>query len=56
MVETAGDSGAVYQIEWQVFWDAQPGGDIRVLVSIDDGSLARSIIPLSTSFLVHQGQ
>jgi hypothetical protein len=52
VVETAGESGVTYQIEWNVFWDSRPGGDIRVLLSIDDGSLASSIVPLTTSFLV----
>ncbi len=52
VVETTGESGVAYQIEWQVFWDSRPDGAIRVLISIDDGSLARFIIPLTTSFLV----
>jgi len=52
VVETEGLSGVAYQLEWTVFWDDQPGGAIRVVVSIDDGSLAHSIVPLTTSFLV----
>jgi hypothetical protein len=52
VVETEGPSGGAYQIEWSVFWDGHPGGAIRVLVSIDDGSLIRSMIPLSTSLLI----
>lgn len=52
VVETAGESGVEYQIEWTVFWDDRPGGDIRVLLSIDDGSLASSIVPLTTSLLI----
>ncbi len=52
VVERKGPSGVTYQIEWDVFWDSQPGGDIRVMVSIDDGSLARFIVPMTTSFLV----
>lgn len=52
VVETAGESGAVYQIEWTVFWDAKPGGDIMVILSIDDGSLASAFMPLTASFLV----
>jgi hypothetical protein len=51
-VEKKGPSGATYQIEWNAFWDSQAGGDIRVLVSIDDGSLARFIVPLTTSLLI----
>jgi hypothetical protein len=52
VVETAGESGVAYQIEWTVFWDAQPGGAIMVILSIDDGSLVGSIFPLSTSLLI----
>ncbi len=52
VVETAGPSGVSYQIEWNVVWDAKPGGDIMVLLSIDDGSLVGSIFPLSTSLLI----
>jgi hypothetical protein len=54
VVETQVPSGVAYQIEWSAFWDAQPGGDIRVLVSIDDGSFVRSLIPLSTSLLIQK--
>ena len=52
VVEKKGPSGVTYQIEWNAFWDSQAGGDIRVIVSIDDGSLARFIVPLTTSFLI----
>ncbi len=52
VVEIAGESGVDYQIEWTVFWDDKSGGDIMVILSIDDGTLAGSIVPLSTSFLV----
>ncbi|MHB8068969.1 MAG: hypothetical protein ACYDIC_13855 [Desulfobaccales bacterium] len=55
VVEKQGPTGVTYQIEWNAFWDSQAGGDIRVMVSIDDGSLARSIVPLTTSFLVSPG-
>jgi hypothetical protein len=55
VMEKTGPSGVTYQIEWEAFWDARAGGDIRVMVSIDDGSLARFILPLSTSFLVSPG-
>jgi hypothetical protein len=51
-VEKKGPSGTTYQIAWDAFWDAQGGGDIRVMVSIDDGSLAGSIVPLTTSLII----
>jgi hypothetical protein len=52
VVEKQGPSGITYQIEWNPFWDSQAGGDIRVIVSIDDGSLARFMVPLTTSLLI----
>jgi hypothetical protein len=52
VVERKGPSGVTYQIEWYVFWDSKLGGDIRVMVSVDDGSLARFIVPLTTSLLI----
>ena len=54
VVERKGPSGVTYQVEWEAFWDSQPGGAIRVMVSIDDGSLARFIVPLTTSLLIHK--
>lgn len=50
--ELAGKSGATYQIEVEVFWDAERGGDVRVLGSIDDGSFWRAFKPLCADFLV----
>ena len=55
VVEKIGPSGVTYQIEFEAFWDSpkiKAGGAIRVMVSIDDGSLARFIVPLTTSFLI----
>jgi hypothetical protein len=52
VVERKGPSGVDYQIEWIAFWDSQAGGGIMVIVSIDDGSLARFISPITTSFLI----
>jgi len=55
VVERQGPSGVAYQMEWNVFWDKGPGGNLRILVSIDDGSLVRSMVPLNASFLVSPG-
>ena len=51
-VEKKGPSGTIYQIEFGVFWDSEVGGNMRVMVSIDDGSIIRSIIPLTIGFLI----
>ena len=48
--ERSGASGAKYQLEIQFFWDNQPGGDVRVMGSIDDGGW-RAFLPLNRSFI-----
>lgn len=45
------DSGREYQLEVQIVWDDQKGGNIRVIGSIDDGGL-RSFAPLSRDFIM----
>ncbi len=47
----AGASGERYQVQVQVFWDARPGGDVRVMAAIDDGGL-RAFVPLTASFIL----
>ena len=48
--ESAGPSGAVYQVEVQFFWDDRPGGPVHVLGAIDDGGL-RAFLPLCDDFI-----
>ena len=52
--ERVGESGTVYQIEVEAFWDhpGQESGDLRVLASIDDGRILSSIVPLCDDFIV----
>ena len=45
-----GPTGTMYQLEFQFFWDAGPGGDVRVVGSIDDGGL-RAFAPLCEDFI-----
>jgi hypothetical protein len=47
-----GPSGTEYQLEIQAMWDGKRGGDIRVFVSVDDGGLVSSLLPLCDSFIV----
>ena len=49
----AGSSGREYQIEVQMFWDDKKGGDIRVMLSIDDGGL-RALAPVCDSFILRR--
>ena len=49
--EVIGEKGEFYQFEIQVFWDRNPGGDIRVLGAIDDGGI-RAFFPLCDDFIL----
>lgn len=51
MREVTGPSGAVYQVEVQVFWDDRAERNLRVLGSIDDGGLS-AFKPLSDDFII----
>ena len=48
--EARAPSGKRYQLEFQVFWDSRPGGDVRVTGSIDDGGI-RAIFPVTDDFI-----
>ena len=48
--ERMAPTGTKYQIEVQFFWDDQPGGNVRILGSIDDFGL-RAFVPLNRSFI-----
>jgi hypothetical protein len=48
--ERRGPAGTMYQLEFQFFWDAQPGGSVRVIGSIDDGGI-RALVPLFDAFI-----
>jgi hypothetical protein len=49
--EVVGRSGVTYQVKLIWTWDSQPGGDVRVLGSIDDGGW-RAWCPIAFGFLV----
>ena len=46
-----GSDGRDYQIEIEAEWDDQPGGSVRVVGAIDDGSF-RDFLPISAEFIV----
>jgi hypothetical protein len=46
-----GSGGGSYQLEIQVFWDRDPGGDIRVMGAIDDGGI-RAFAPWTDGFIM----
>ena len=49
--EVVAESGASYQIEVDIVWDGKPGGNLRVIGSVDDGGW-RAFAPLSRSFII----
>jgi hypothetical protein len=50
--EVIASGGQVYQIEVEAMWDDQPHFDLRVLASIDDGSLRWATVPLVQDFII----
>ena len=50
VVERVGSSGTRYHIEKQAVWDDKPNGNLRVIVSIDDGG-RRAHSPLGEDFI-----
>lgn len=49
--EVTAPSGSWYQLEFEVFWDDKPNGNLRVIGSIDDGGL-RAFFPLTDDFMI----
>ena len=49
--EVSVSSGTVYQVETQAFWDSRKEGDLRVIVSVDDGGW-RAWMPVSEDFIL----
>ena len=53
-IQVTGRSGRTHQIEMLYFWDAKPGGSIRLIGSIDNGvPLRSSVYPMRADALVH---
>jgi hypothetical protein len=50
VLERAG-AGGPYQLEILFMWDGRPGGDVRVIGSIDDGGWRAAFAPLTRSFI-----
>ena len=50
--EVVGRDGIRYQVEVSTHWDAEPGGVLRVIGSIDDGGFRTSFSPVMDGFLM----
>jgi hypothetical protein len=53
-LEKTGPSGKIYQLEHQAVWDKDPGGDLRIIASIDDGGFLSAMMPLTSGFVLIQ--
>ncbi len=42
---------SVYQVEINAMWDDQPNGNLRVIVSIDDGGRS-AFMPMTADFII----
>ncbi len=51
--EVLGPSGKRYSVELQVLWDDREGGNLRILVSVDDGGV-RAFFPATLDFVMAQ--
>ena len=51
-LEVVGPGGTTYQVEIEAVWDGEPGGDLRVIGSIEDGGWWRAISPLTRDFII----
>lgn len=49
--EISAPAGNSYQVEFQVFWDDKPNGDLRIIGAIDDGGW-RAFMPLCQDFIM----
>ena len=47
-----GETGIEYQLEIDALWDAEEGGLLRVLGSIDDGTFRAAFSPVTDDLLV----
>ena len=50
-ITAVGEDGKTYQLESQVFWAHKKGGDVLVMVAVDDGGW-RAFKPLSDGFIM----
>jgi len=46
-----GPDGKEYQLSVEAVWDGDPGGDLRVIVSVDDKGW-KALFPINSSFIM----
>jgi hypothetical protein len=50
--EMIGPSGQPYQCVVNIMWDDKPGGNVRVLGSVDDGTFRNAVLPMTDDFIM----
>lgn len=50
VTEAVKRNGVVYQVQVVHRWDSQPGGNVRVIVAVDDGGI-RAFVPFTSDFI-----
>ena len=50
VTEAVSRNGVGYQAQVLYHWDDKPGGNVRVIVAIDDGGL-QAFLPITTDFI-----
>ena len=51
-LELTGPSGKEYQVDVLAVWDRGKEGDLRLMVSIDDGGLLAAFLPMTDGFVM----
>ena len=51
-LELTGPSGKEYQVDVLAVWDRGKEGDLRLMVSIDDGGLLAAFLPMTDGFVI----
>ena len=50
VTEAVKRNGVVYHVQVVHHWDSQPGGNVRVIVAVDDGGI-RAFVPFTSDFI-----
>jgi hypothetical protein len=50
VTETVERHGVIYHLQTAYHWDSHPGGNVRVIVAVDDGGI-RAFVPFTSDFI-----
>lgn len=49
--EAQGTAGRIWQVDIEAFWELTPGGNLRVIVSVDGGGIS-AWVPVTRAFVI----